>query len=99
MSGAALRTSAAPADAQRVVVASYNIHRCIGLDGRRDPVRIARVIQSLDADIVALQEVESWRVEGAGGEMQIDFLAHLAGVQAIQGPTVQRPTGHYGNAL
>ena len=38
-------------------VATYNIHRCRGLDGRTNPARIASVIRSIDADVVALQEV------------------------------------------
>lgn len=39
-------------------VASYNIQKCIGLDGRRRPRRILEVLAELDADIVALQEAD-----------------------------------------
>jgi endonuclease/exonuclease/phosphatase family metal-dependent hydrolase len=81
-----------------VVVASYNIHRCKGVDGRRDPKRIAEVIQSLGAQVIALQEVDSW--PGAGTEsVQMEFLAHTVGLHAISGPTIERQDGHYGNAL
>ena len=38
-------------------VATYNIHRCRGLDGRTSPSRIAEVIRAIDPDIIALQEV------------------------------------------
>jgi endonuclease/exonuclease/phosphatase family metal-dependent hydrolase len=38
-------------------VATYNIHRCRGLDGRTRPHRIAEVLQAIGADIIALQEV------------------------------------------
>ena len=38
-------------------VATYNIHRCRGLDGRTNPARVAEVIHDIDADVVALQEV------------------------------------------
>ncbi|WEK48443.1 MAG: endonuclease/exonuclease/phosphatase family protein [Candidatus Andeanibacterium colombiense] len=38
--------------------ASYNIHKAVGTDGRRDPDRILAVLRELDADIVALQEVD-----------------------------------------
>jgi endonuclease/exonuclease/phosphatase family metal-dependent hydrolase len=38
-------------------VATYNIHRCRGLDGRTNPARVAEVIRNIDADVVALQEV------------------------------------------
>jgi endonuclease/exonuclease/phosphatase family metal-dependent hydrolase len=42
-----------------VVVATYNVHRCIGTDGRRDVERVGAVIRELDADVVGLQEVEA----------------------------------------
>jgi endonuclease/exonuclease/phosphatase family metal-dependent hydrolase len=81
-----------------VVVASYNIHRCKGVDGRRDPKRIAEVIQSQGAQVIALQEVDSW--PGAGAEpVQMEFLADMVGLHAISGPTIERQDGHYGNAL
>ena len=37
-------------------VATYNVHSCVGSDGKHDPARIAAVINELDADVVALQE-------------------------------------------
>lgn len=39
-------------------VASYNIRKTIGLDRRRDPMRILNVLNGLDADVIALQEVD-----------------------------------------
>ena len=79
-------------------VASYNIHRCVGVDGRRDPLRIAQVIRELDADIVGLQEVHS-RVTEDEQAHQLDFLAEATGLRAIPGHTLYRHDGHYGNAL
>lgn len=38
-------------------IATYNIHRCRGLDGRTRPERIIAVLSAIDADVVALQEV------------------------------------------
>ena len=38
-------------------IATYNVHKCRGLDGRVRPERIAKVIAALDADVVALQEI------------------------------------------
>jgi endonuclease/exonuclease/phosphatase family metal-dependent hydrolase len=81
-----------------VVVASYNIHQCLGVDQRRDPKRIAEVIHSLDADVIALQEVDSWPGEEAE-PVQMEFLAHTVGLHAISGPTIERHDGHYGNAI
>ncbi|MBC2778766.1 endonuclease/exonuclease/phosphatase family protein [Parasphingopyxis marina] len=39
-------------------LASYNIHKGIGLDRRRNPDRIVSVLNEIDADIVALQEAD-----------------------------------------
>lgn len=39
-------------------LASYNLHKCKGTDRRRDPGRVVDVLNALDADVVALQEVD-----------------------------------------
>jgi endonuclease/exonuclease/phosphatase family metal-dependent hydrolase len=44
--------------ATSVRVATYNIRKCVGLDWKRRPDRILAVLEELDADIVALQEVD-----------------------------------------
>lgn len=79
-----------------MILATYNIHRCIGGDGRFAPERIIEVIKEIDADVLALQEVESRAAAG------FDMLGHLAaavGMRAIAGPTLMRRDAHYGNAL
>tara|TARA_E500000305_G_C3992917_1_gene222969 strand:+ start:47 stop:736 length:690 start_codon:yes stop_codon:yes gene_type:complete len=42
----------------RFTFASYNIHKGVGLDRRRDPERILAVLHEMAADIVVLQEVD-----------------------------------------
>ena len=42
----------------QLTFASYNIHKGIGTDGRRDPERIIAVLREMDADVIALQEVD-----------------------------------------
>lgn len=75
-----------------MIVATYNVHRCIGRDGRCDPSRVAAVIAELDADVVGLQEV--------GGETdQLGQLATLAGFHAVAGPTLRYGSHRLGNAL
>lgn len=41
-----------------VRVASYNIHKGVGTDRRRNPERILAVLAEIDADIIALQEAD-----------------------------------------
>jgi endonuclease/exonuclease/phosphatase family metal-dependent hydrolase len=39
-------------------LASYNLHKCVGPDGRRSPGRVIDVLNALGADVVALQEAD-----------------------------------------
>nr|WP_315459000.1 endonuclease/exonuclease/phosphatase family protein [uncultured Sphingorhabdus sp.] len=41
-----------------IKVATYNIRKAVGLDQRRNPARILSVLKEIDADIIALQEVD-----------------------------------------
>ncbi len=70
---------------------SYNIHVAVGRDGRFDPDRILNVIRELNADLIALQEVQGLDV--------LNFLARHAGFDAIAGSTLLRKGQDYGNAL
>jgi endonuclease/exonuclease/phosphatase family metal-dependent hydrolase len=79
-----------------LALATYNIHACVGIDDRFDPARIVAVLRELDADIVALQEVENRMV---GDLALLQYLGSETGLLAVAGPTLQRETGHYGNAL
>ena len=63
-------------------IATYNVHSCIGVDRRRSPERIAKVISETNADVVALQEIS------AHGDIdQLLFIARETGMHAISGPT------------
>jgi endonuclease/exonuclease/phosphatase family metal-dependent hydrolase len=42
----------------QLTFASYNIHKAVGIDRRRDPDRILTILNEVDADIVALQEAD-----------------------------------------
>lgn len=41
-----------------IKVVSYNMHKGVGLDRRRDPRRILEVLQEIDGDVIALQEAD-----------------------------------------
>ena len=42
----------------QLTFATYNIHKGVGVDGKRDPERIISVLRELHADVIALQEVD-----------------------------------------
>lgn len=50
--------STAQKDPAHLRVASYNIQKCIGMDMRRRPDRIMRVLEGMKASIVVLQEAD-----------------------------------------
>jgi endonuclease/exonuclease/phosphatase family metal-dependent hydrolase len=56
-----------------ITFASYNMRKAIGLDRRRDPHRILKVLNEIDADIVALQEADK-RVGGRGSAVPHELI-------------------------
>lgn len=78
-----------------LVVASYNVHGFEGSDGRFDPERTLRVIETLDVDLLALQEVHAL----PSPRRRLDVLAEEAGYQVLFGPTLLRQGCEFGNAL
>jgi len=83
---------------QLTTALSYNIHECVGRDGRRDPARTAQVIRDSGAQIVGLQEVYS-DTSGAEELHQMNYLAGATGLRPVSGPSIERQNGHYGNVL
>jgi endonuclease/exonuclease/phosphatase family metal-dependent hydrolase len=79
-------------------VATYNVHRCRGLDGRVRPARVAEVLRELAADVIALQEVLS--IEDAGPQAhQAEFLAGETGMHWQLGENRRLRGGAYGNVV
>ncbi|HEY0458817.1 MAG TPA: endonuclease/exonuclease/phosphatase family protein [Pyrinomonadaceae bacterium] len=82
----------------KIRIATYNIHKCVGIDRRFSPERIAEVLQEIDADVIALQEVlchknadrRTHQAEFIADELNMDFF--LGENRRIQG-------GSYGNAV
>jgi endonuclease/exonuclease/phosphatase family metal-dependent hydrolase len=77
-------------------VATYNIHRCRGLDRRTDPSRIADVVASLEADVVALQEVIGPGPDGMG---QAEEIAAKLGMTPVMAPVRLLRGRPFGNAI
>ena len=79
-------------------VATYNLHKCRGLDGRVRPSRIVQVLSEINADIVALQEVVC--LEGKAREdHQARYIAEELGYHVELGENRQHKGGAYGNVL
>ncbi|MBX7482381.1 endonuclease/exonuclease/phosphatase family protein [Qipengyuania qiaonensis] len=81
----------------QITFASYNIHKAVGLDRKRDPERILSVLHEIDADIVALQEADRRIGERASvlPRAELDD-THWRVVEVARRP---RSIGWHGNAL
>lgn len=82
----------------RLRVLCYNIHHGEGVDGKLDLEHIARVIRSVEPDVVALQEVDK-NTQRTGKVDQPAELARLTGMQAAFGGNLAFQGGEYGNAV
>jgi endonuclease/exonuclease/phosphatase family metal-dependent hydrolase len=82
----------------RLRVMSYNVHSCIGMDGRVSPRRIARVIAEQSPDLVALQELDHGRLRSRG-ENQASAIAQILGYHVTFLATVTRGAERYGHAV
>jgi endonuclease/exonuclease/phosphatase family metal-dependent hydrolase len=77
-------------------IATYNIHRCRGLDRRTIPSRIADVLREIAADVVALQEVIGAGPAGAGQAEEIGAALGMGWVMT----TVRHLRNHlFGNVV
>lgn len=78
--------------------ASYNIHKAIGTDGRRDPERILTVLREIDADVVALQEADR-RFGRRESVLPLGLLDEYTPYRAVQLNMRPDSIGWHGNAL
>ena len=81
-----------------VAVATYNVHKFIGSDGRRDPARTFAVLRELDADIVAVQEFDA-RARRGRVAVAVADLQNETGYEALVHPTRRGRRGYHGNLI
>jgi endonuclease/exonuclease/phosphatase family metal-dependent hydrolase len=77
-------------------IATYNIHRCRGMDRRTMPSRVAEVIRNMNADVVALQEVIGAGPSGAG---QAEEIGAALGMGWVMHSVRQLRNHHFGNVV
>jgi endonuclease/exonuclease/phosphatase family metal-dependent hydrolase len=78
-------------------IASWNIRKAVGLDWRRDPQRILRVLDGLRADIVLLQEADK-RLAPRYPALPLD-LVREQGWTFLDADPAKPSIGHHGNAI
>jgi len=89
-----------PAHLSDLLVGSYNVHKGVGTDMRRDPARIVEVIREIGGDIVALQEVDR-RFGDRKGVLDLEYLAQTTGLAPVllEGRLGRLSHGWHGNLL
>ena len=79
-------------------IMTYNVHSCVGIDGRHSPKRIARVIGRYQPDIVALQELDIGR-KRTGEVDQPHLIAKELEMLYHFHPAIEVAEERYGNAV
>lgn len=92
------KRSATRSSVDTLRVLSYNIHHAEGMDGAVDLERIADLINRLEPDVVALQEVDQL-VERTERVDQAMVLGELTGLTPVFGAFMVYQGGQYGMAL
>lgn len=88
----------APGGETRLLAASYNIHKCVGADGRFDPDRVARVIAEIRPDVIALQEADQ-RFGERAGLLDLDWLHRQCGLVPVDLNPLGVSHGFHGNVI
>lgn len=83
---------------KKVRIMTYNVHSCIGMDGKLAPERIARVIARYSPDIVALQELDVNRSRTKKVD-QADTVARYLGMQMHFHGSMQLQKERFGDAI
>jgi len=79
-------------------VMTYNVHSCIGADGKLFPERIARVIKRQNCDFIALQEVDRFR-RRTDMQDQAKLVADHLDMHHVFRPILSGGDGEYGLAV
>lgn len=77
---------------------TYNVHSCIGMDGKLSPERIARLIAQYAPDIIALQELDLCRLRTDNTDQAYSIARYLQ-MKFHFGTALHIEEERYGNAI
>jgi len=86
-----------PNDAQ-IRVASYNVRKCVGLDRKAMPERVLEVISQVQAEVVAIQEVDA-RLGQRATSIPFDFIDKYTDMKPVDLAQSELSLGWHGNAI
>jgi endonuclease/exonuclease/phosphatase family metal-dependent hydrolase len=79
-------------------ILTYNVHRCLGIDGVLSPERIAEVVAGAQPDIVLLQELDVRRKRSGRIDQATEIAARL-GMRLHFHPAMTAMEEEYGDAI
>jgi endonuclease/exonuclease/phosphatase family metal-dependent hydrolase len=88
-----------------VRLVTFNTHHGVGEDARHDLPRLAKLLASVDADVICLQEVDRYFGDRSEDVDQALLLSRALDMQLAWGPAIDeprpgnQPPRQYGNAL
>lgn len=77
---------------------SWNVHGFVGRSGKRDHHAVMSAVRSLDADVVALQEIDE-RSRESSDEATFITLREAFSRHSAEARTIRSPDGDYGHVL
>jgi len=81
-----------------MLVASYNVHKCVGVDRKFDPARTSHVIREIGADVIALQEADT-RFGERRGLLDLAWMERETGLFPVPISGVSKAHGWHGNVI
>ncbi len=79
-------------------IMTYNVHSCIGMDGKVSPERIARVIARYEPDVVTLQELDVKKIR-TGTVDQAHHIAQMLEMEFHFHQAIHIEEERYGDAI
>ncbi|MFO7594015.1 MAG: endonuclease/exonuclease/phosphatase family protein [Pseudomonadota bacterium] len=92
------RSRPAADETETLRVMTYNVHSCVGMDGKLDAKRIARVIARARPDVVALQELDVGRVRTSSLD-QAHLISRYLNMDFHFHPAIHVEEERYGDAI
>ena len=80
-------------------IVTYNVRRCLGLDGTCSPARIAEVVASCRPDVVALQELDVRRARSGHVDQAEAIARELDAGDLFFHPAFRLVDEEYGDAV
>jgi len=76
-------------------ILTYNVHLCVGVDEITDYQRVADIINRINPDVVALQELDSATLR-SNGYITLNELSERTKMYSVYGPYFEYDGGKYG---